>query len=118
MPAIEYRARFISHLDAYDLTSGKSVWWVNGLASEMKSVPVLDGDTIYINGYNSQFNDPGKHIEIPSFAGALAKYDINHDGGLQQSELPEGPMRAFFRSKIPTRTENRTEPNGKPLSRR
>jgi outer membrane protein assembly factor BamB len=83
-------------LDAYDVASGKSVWWVNGLASEMKSVPVLDGDTIYINGFNSPFNDPGKHIEIPSFADALAKYDSNHDGALQQSELPEGPMRLFF----------------------
>jgi len=83
-------------LDAYDLASGKSVWWVNGLAPEMKSVPVLDGDTIYINGYNSSFNDPGRHVEIPSFADGRAKYDINHDGALQQSELPEGPMRLFF----------------------
>jgi hypothetical protein len=83
-------------LDAYDLASGKSVWWVNGLASEMKSVPVLDGGTIYINGFNSPFNDPGKHVEIPAFADALAKYDVNHDGALQQAELPEGPMRLFF----------------------
>ena len=83
-------------MDAYDLVTGKSVWWVNGLASEMKSVPVLDGDTVYINGYNSPFNDPGRHIEIPSFAEALAKYDSNHDGGLQQAELPEGPMRTYF----------------------
>lgn len=83
-------------LDAYDLASGKSVWWVNGLASEMKSVPVLDGDTIYINGFNTPFNAPGKHIEVPSVKDALAKYDINHDGALQQSELPEGPMRAYF----------------------
>ncbi len=83
-------------MDAYDLASGKSVWWVNGLASEMKSVPVLDGDTLYINGYNSPFNDPGRHVEIPSFADALAKYDSNHDGRLQQAELPEGPMRTYF----------------------
>jgi len=83
-------------LDAYDVTSGKSVWWVNGLASEMKSVPVLDGDTIYINGFSSPFNDPGRHIAIPSFADALARYDTNHDGALEQSELPTGPMRAYF----------------------
>ena len=83
-------------LDAYDIATGKSVWWVNGLASEMKSVTVLDGDTIYINGFNSGFNDPGKHVEIPAFADASAKYDINHDGALQQAELPEGPMRLFF----------------------
>jgi outer membrane protein assembly factor BamB len=83
-------------LDAYDLASGQSAWWVNGLASELKSVPVLDGDTIYVNGFNSPFNDPGKHIEIPSFADALAKYDSNHDGALQQAELPAGPMRVYF----------------------
>ena len=83
-------------LDAYDLESGKSVWWVDGLPSEMKSVPALDGDTIYINGYTSSFNDPGKHVPIPSFADTLAKYDTNHDGALQQSELPAGPMREFF----------------------
>ena len=83
-------------LDAYDLASGKSAWWVNGLPSEMKSVPVLDGDAIYINGNTSPFNDPGKHLQIPSFAEALAKYDLNHDGALQQSELPEGPIRMFF----------------------
>ena len=83
-------------MDAYDLATGKSVWWVNGLASEMKSVPVLDGGTIYINGFNSPFNDPGRRVPIPSFAEALAKYDTNKDGALQQSELPEGPMRAYF----------------------
>jgi len=83
-------------MDAYDLASGNSVWWVNGLASEMKSVPVLDGGTIYISGFNTPFNDPGKHIEIPQFADALAKYDSNHDGALQQAELPEGPMRSYF----------------------
>ncbi|MGA2134174.1 MAG: PQQ-binding-like beta-propeller repeat protein [Bryobacteraceae bacterium] len=94
--AIQIIAPGSFRLDAYDLASGKSVWWVNGLASEMKSVPVLDGDTIYISGFNSPFNDPGRHIEIPSFAEALAKYDSNHDGALQQPELPEGPMRLFF----------------------
>jgi outer membrane protein assembly factor BamB len=83
-------------LDAYDVSTGKSVWWVTGLASEMKSVPVVDGDTIYVSGNTSSFNDPGKHLQIPPFAEALTKFDANHDGALQQSELPDGPMRLFF----------------------
>lgn len=83
-------------MDAYDVASGKSVWWVNGLASEMKSAPVLDGDTIYVNGYNAPFNDPGKHLEIPAFADALAKYDSNHDGSIEEAELPAGPLRMMF----------------------
>ena len=83
-------------VDAYDVESGKSVWWVNGLPSEMKSVPVLDGDTVYVSGNCSSFNDPGKHIPIPPFSEALAAYDANHDGALQQAELPDGPMRLLF----------------------
>jgi len=83
-------------MDAYDVESGKSVWWVNGLPSEMKSGAVLDGDTIYINGFSTPLNDPGRHVTIPPFDDALAQYDSNHDGALQQTELPAGPMRTYF----------------------
>jgi outer membrane protein assembly factor BamB len=83
-------------MDAYDVATGRSVWWVNGLPSEAKSVPVLDGDTIYINGFDSPFNDPGRHIEIPPFAEMLAKHDANHDGALQQEELPDIPVKKSF----------------------
>jgi outer membrane protein assembly factor BamB len=83
-------------MDAYDLQTGKSVWWVNGLASEMKSVPVLDGETIYINGYNSPFNDPGKQVQFPPFAEMVEKYDKDHDGLLSKDELPEGPAKQYF----------------------
>ncbi len=95
--------------------SGKSVWWVNGLASEMKSVPVLDGDTVYINGFNSPFNDPGKHIEIPSFADALAKYDANHDGAIAASGTARWPhARLFSVRRSSTTTESWMKPNGSP----
>lgn len=83
-------------MDAYDLASGRIVWWVNGLASEIKSVPVLDGETIYINGFDSPLNDPGRHIEVPPFREMLAKYDANHDGALQQTELPDSPVKTSF----------------------
>src|SRR5579871_500955 len=83
-------------LDAYDAATGKIVWWVEGLASEMKSVPVLDANTIYTNGYSSPFNDPGKHVEIPPFPEMLAKYDANKNGTLEESEMPAGPMKQFF----------------------
>lgn len=83
-------------MDAYDQATGRSVWWVNGLPSEIKSVPVVDGETIYINGFDSPFNDPGRHIEIPPFDEMLAKYDGNHDGALQQAELPDIPVKKSF----------------------
>lgn len=86
-------------MDAYGLATGRSVWWVNGLPSEIKSVPVLDGETIYINGFDSPFNDPGRHIEIPPFPEMLAKHDANHDGALQQAELPDSPAKTSFPSR-------------------
>jgi outer membrane protein assembly factor BamB len=83
-------------MDAYDLQTGKTVWYVNGLASEMKSVPVLDGDMIYINGYNAPFNDPGKQVTFPPFDEALATFDKDKDGFLSKDEVPAGPAKTYF----------------------
>lgn len=83
-------------MDAYDLLTGRSVWWVDGLPSEIKSVPVLDGETVYINGFDSPSNDPGQHPEIPHFAEMVAKYDANHDSALQEAELPDIPVKKSY----------------------
>lgn len=83
-------------LDAYDAEDGSRAWWVYGLASEMKSVPVFDGDTVFINGYNTPFNDPGKHKEIPPFTEVLAKHDANHDGKIARGEAPDDFTRGIL----------------------
>ena len=38
-------------LTAYSLADGKKLWWVRGLACEMKSVASIDDDTLYVNGW-------------------------------------------------------------------
>ena len=38
-------------LSAYSVADGKRVWWVRGLACEMKSVLSIDGDVAYVNGW-------------------------------------------------------------------
>ncbi len=38
-------------ISAYAVTDGKRLWWVRGLACEMKSVPSSDNDYLYINGW-------------------------------------------------------------------
>lgn len=83
-------------MDAYSVETGESVWWVNGLASEMKSVPVLAGETIYINGYNTPENDPGKQIAIDAFDDVAAKADANKDGKLTRAEVPDERTRRYF----------------------
>lgn len=76
-------------MDAFSVKSGNLAWFVRGLASEMKSVPVVDGDTIYINGYNTPENDPGKQVAIATFDEQLAQDDKNKDGKLSADELTQ-----------------------------
>jgi outer membrane protein assembly factor BamB len=45
-------------LSAYDVKDGHRVWWVRGLACEMKSVVSIDGDTAWINGWGFSQNQP------------------------------------------------------------
>lgn len=75
-------------LDAYDVASGKRVWWVRGLSFEMKSTPALHDGIIYINGYGSPFNQPGRQIEVPTFADALKEYGKDEKDGVVQKDLP------------------------------
>mgnify|MGYP006156812289 CR=1 FL=1 len=35
-------------LTAYAADSGKRVWWVGGLSFELKSVPIIHGDTLFL----------------------------------------------------------------------
>ena len=83
-------------IDAYNAEDGSRAWWVYGLTSEMKSVPVLDGDTVFINGYNTPHNDPGKHKEIPPLAEVLATHDRNRDGKIARDESPDDFTRGAF----------------------
>lgn len=82
-------------MDAYDPRSGESIWWVYGLASEMKSVPISDGKTVFINGYNMPENDPGRQVAVPAFDEVLAKSDANKDGYLQKDELDDRTKKYF-----------------------
>jgi outer membrane protein assembly factor BamB len=83
-------------MDAYDLETGESVWWVEGLPSEMKSVPVVSGDTVYVSGYNLAENEPGRQIQLPSFEQVLVKSDTNGDGLLAQEESPDEITRKYY----------------------
>lgn len=83
-------------MDVYSAETGAIVWYMHGLASEMKSVPVIDGDTIYINGYNTPENDPGKQIAIAPFEEVLKKYDANGDGKISKDEAPDQRTKSLF----------------------
>jgi len=83
-------------LDAYDAASGERRWWVSGLPAEMKSVPVVLGDHVYLHGYNSPLNELGSQVELAPFAEAVAKLDADHDGRIGAAELPDARVRNYF----------------------
>jgi outer membrane protein assembly factor BamB len=74
-------------LSAYSVADGKRVWWVRGLACEMKSVASLDGDTLYVNGWGFPQNQPGQQVPTVSWTDALARYDKDHDAKIAQTEI-------------------------------
>jgi outer membrane protein assembly factor BamB len=73
-------------MDAYSAARGEEVWWVNGLPSEMKSVPVLGAGIVYVSGYNTPENDPGRQVKLPSWRELLAASDADGDGTIAKEE--------------------------------
>jgi outer membrane protein assembly factor BamB len=74
-------------LSAYAVADGKRIWWVRGLACEMKSVASIDGKTLYVNGWGFPQNQPGAQVPTVSFAEGLERYDTNHDGRVGKDEV-------------------------------
>jgi outer membrane protein assembly factor BamB len=76
-------------LSAYSVADGKRVWWVRGLACEMKSVASYDGEYVYVNGWGFPQNQPGQQIPTIPFDEGLARYDKNKDGVITKAELDD-----------------------------
>ena len=74
-------------LTAYDPDNGKKLWWVGGLSFEMKSTPIIKGDTLFINGFGSPENNPGSKVPVMTTDDAFVK-DANKDGKLAAEEMP------------------------------
>jgi outer membrane protein assembly factor BamB len=74
-------------LTSYSLESGKQLWYVRGLACEMKSVASIDDDTLYINGWGFGQNQAGTQIPTVDFAEGLTRLDANKDGAIGRDEM-------------------------------
>ena len=75
-------------LNAYEADTGKRLWWVGGLSFELKSVPVIEGNTLYINGFGSGENEPGRRVPVAPSSEVFPGSDRNKDGKLAAEELP------------------------------
>lgn len=81
---------------SFAIETGRKLWWVRGLSFEVKSVPVIDGDTLFINGYGAPENQPGRQVPVPPFAEMLAAYDEDRDGRLSKAELPDQRTQSYL----------------------
>ncbi len=74
-------------LSAYSVADGKRVWWVRGLACEMKSIASHDSEYLYINGWGFPQNQPGRQVPTISFEEGLAAYDKDKDKMITKGEI-------------------------------
>jgi outer membrane protein assembly factor BamB len=83
-------------LTAYDAATGKKLWWVGGLSFEMKSTPVIGGDTIYVNGYGAPVNDPGNKVNVPPAEEVWKTADADGNGTISKAEFPKFTAAFWF----------------------
>jgi outer membrane protein assembly factor BamB len=83
-------------LTAYDAATGRKLWWVGGLSFEMKSTPVIGGDTIYVNGYGAPVNDPGNKVSVPPADEVWKTADADGNGVLSKAEFPKFTQAFWF----------------------
>ena len=76
---IVYGSRFI---DAYDPSSGESLWTLTGVGAGPVSSPVVVGDTLYVHSPDHN----GEEGWAP-FAGMLEEHDADKNGSLSRSEV-------------------------------
>ena len=75
-------------MESYDIATGKEIWKVRGMTYQVKSVPVVDGDRLYFNGW-APGAEPAEKLVMPDFPEMIAKYDKDADGKLAKAEIPK-----------------------------
>lgn len=84
-------------LVAYDPSSGRPLWRLEGFARIVNTTPVASDGMLYVCTW-SPGGDSDARIAMESWPVALTQWDANHNGKLESDELPAGEVRSrFFR---------------------
>ena len=83
-------------LTAYSLEDGSELWWIGGMAWQSKTLPVIDGDRLYLSSWMAPLTELG----IPRVTGVweevLQKHDADGDGKLSKEESPHEAMAGLW----------------------
>ncbi len=84
-------------LAGYRLDTGVKSWWFHGLAWQIKAIPTLHGDTVFLNGWGSSETGPERNLPKPQpFPEVLAHFDTSRDGRISPEESPDERVRSWF----------------------
>ena len=83
------------YLTAYSLDKGERIWWVHGLAFEMKATPVVGDGVVYINGTSTSSFQDSYGSKIPSFD-SVRSSDKDGDGRFSPPEIPDELARRWM----------------------
>ena len=76
----------------FSVKTGEKLWWVEGMAWQAKSTPVVDGDMLYVHSWMA---DLGELVKLPpgkSWTQLLEEYDTDKDGKIAPKEAPDKEM--------------------------
>lgn len=87
----------MNRLEAFDLASGETKWWVT-ISSTGTSSPIVSGDTIYVATW-SPFGEADQMGTLPDFE-TLLKNDKDGNGTINRDEVPAS-LNVFSRPETP-----------------
>ncbi|MBK5291086.1 MAG: PQQ-binding-like beta-propeller repeat protein, partial [Acidobacteriia bacterium] len=83
-------------LASYSLATGEKLWWVDGLAWQAKSMPLIHNHTIYVHSWMASLSEIGLKENVPPFQQMLTQNDADKDGKLSADEVPDPEMKKYW----------------------
>ena len=85
---------------AYSLETGEKVWWLQGLAWQAKSLPVIgrvsNEDVLFVHSWMAGLAELGIRQKFGPFAEILKDSDKDGDGKLSREETPDAELRKYW----------------------
>jgi outer membrane protein assembly factor BamB len=81
----------------YDFDTGKELWTVRGIARFVSATPVVGpNNVLYASGYAAGNDVGAERFQVEPFDAVIAILDSNDNGGLEEAELTDGPIKMRF----------------------
>jgi len=76
----------------YSVSTGEKLWWVDGMAWQAKSTPIVDGGMLYVHSWMVELSELAKLPPGRSWTQLLEDLDANKDGKIGKDEAPDKEM--------------------------